>query len=492
MTALAPNHSNETRRSALINDDLAPVPAAQRTWRMWNFVALWVSMAACIPTYMLASSLIGGGMNWWQAVLTIFLGNAIVLVPMILNAHAGTRYGIPFPVYCRAAFGTVGANVPALLRALVACGWFGIQAWIGGNAIHEILAVFIPRMADAPPLAGLGISLPELACFLFFWGINMWVIHKGIHTIRVLLSIKAPLLIVLGLALLWWAYQNAGGFGPILSQPSAFDPGQPKSWQFFAFFVPALTGMIGFWATLSLNIPDFSRYAATQRDQALGQTIGLPPTMALYSFIGVAVTSATTIIYGTTIWDPVQVLTKFTNPIVLIVAMIALCIATLATNIAANVVSPANDFAQLAPQRISFRTGGYITGVIGVLIMPWKLVADPSGYIFTWLVGYSALLGPIAGILIADYFVLRRTVLNADALYDPDGEYRYTNGYSLAGLGALALAVLPNLPGFLVHVKLIPRESVPAFLVTSYDYAWFIGFGIAFAAYLVLRKLSSK
>ncbi len=492
MTALAPNYSNETRRSALINDDLAPVPAAQRTWRMWNFVALWVSMAACIPTYMLASSLIGGGMNWWQAVLTIFLGNAIVLVPMILNAHAGTRYGIPFPVYCRAAFGTVGANVPALLRALVACGWFGIQAWIGGNAIHEILAVFIPRMADAAPLAGLGISLPELACFLFFWGINMWVIHRGIHTIRVLLSIKAPLLIVLGLALLAWAYQNAGGFGPILSQPSAFDPGQPKSGQFFAFFVPALTGMIGFWATLSLNIPDFSRYAATQRDQALGQTIGLPPTMALYSFIGVAVTSATTIIYGTTIWDPVQVLTKFTNPVVLIVAMIALCIATLATNIAANVVSPANDFAQLSPQRISFRTGGYITGVIGVLIMPWKLVADPSGYIFTWLVGYSALLGPIAGILIADYFVIRRTVLNADALYDPDGEFRYTNGYSLAGLGALALAVLPNLPGFLVHVKLIPRESAPAFLVTSYDYAWFIGFGIAFAAYLALRKISSN
>ena len=471
--------------SSLSNDDLDPVPASRRSWTVWNFAALWISMAACIPTYMLASSLIGGGMNWWQAILTIFLGNLIVLIPMVLNAHAGTRYGIPFPVYCRAAFGTLGANVPALLRALVACGWFGIQTWIGGNAIAQILGVFVPSVAKAAPIAALDISAPQLACFLFFWAINMWVIHRGIHTIRVLLSIKAPLLIALGLALLWWAYDRAGGFGPMLSQPSAFDPGQPKAGQFFSFFVPALTGMIGFWATLSLNIPDFSRYARTQRDQVIGQAIGLPPTMALYAFIGVAVTSATTIIYGETIWDPVAVLTKFTNPVVLIVAMLALCIATLATNIAANVVSPANDFAHLAPRRISFRTGGYITGVIGVLIMPWKLVTDPSGYIFTWLVGYSALLGPIAGILIADYFIIRRTELDLIALYDPAGEYC---GYSIPGLAALTLAVLPNLPGFCVHVKWLSPSRVPHFLVSSYDYAWFIGFAVAFAAYLVLHK----
>ncbi len=476
----------------LENADLAPVPPDQRTWSMWNFAALWISMAACIPTYMLASSLIGGGMNWWQAIGTIFLGNVIVLIPMVLNAHAGTRYGIPFPVYCRAAFGTRGANVPALLRALVACGWFGIQTWIGGNAIFQILAVFLPALAKAQPLGALGISMPQLVCFLFFWGINMWVIYKGIHTIRVLLSIKAPLLVALGLVLLWWANANAGGFGPILAQPSAFDVGQPKAGQFFAFFVPALTGMVGFWATLSLNIPDFSRYARTQRDQVLGQAIGLPPTMALYSFIGVAVTSATTIIYGETIWDPVNVLTRFTNPAVLVLAMISLCIATLATNIAANVVSPANDFAHLAPRRISFRAGGYITGVIGVMMMPWKLVADPSGYIFTWLVGYSALLGPIAGILIADYFVLRRTQLDLAALYRADGEYRFTNGYSIAGLAALVVAILPNLPGFLVNVKWLRKDAVPAALVSSYDYAWFIGFAVAFIVYLALRKISVK
>ena len=279
----------ELQSSKLFNADLAPVPPSQRRWRVGSFAALWISMSACIPTYMIASSLIGGGMNWWQAILTIFLGNLIVLIPMVLNAHAGTLYGIPFPVYCRASFGTVGANVPALLRALVACGWFGIQTWIGGNAIYKILGVFFPSMVSVPANP-FGITPAQFVCFLFFWGINMLVVYKGINCIRWLLNIKAPLLIALGLLLLFWAHSKAGGFGPILSQPSAFGPGQPRNGQFWPYFFPALTGMIGFWATLSLNIPDFSRYAVTQRDQALGQALGLPLTMALYSFIGVAVT----------------------------------------------------------------------------------------------------------------------------------------------------------------------------------------------------------
>jgi NCS1 family nucleobase:cation symporter-1 len=449
-------------------------------------------MSACIPTYMLASSLIGGGMNWSQAIFTIFLGNLIVVIPMILNAHAGTRYGIPFPVFCRASFGVRGANIPALMRAFVACGWFGIQTWIGGNAIYKIMSVFMPSLGAGSTSNFLGITFAQFLCFMFFWGINMLVVYKGIDCIRWLLNIKAPLLIALGLMLLWWAYKNAGGFGPILAQPSAFAPGQPKAGQFFAFFVPALTGMIGFWATLSLNIPDFSRYAVSQRDQVIGQALGLPLTMALYSFIGVAVTSATTIIYGQTIWDPVDVLTHFTNPIVLVVAMLALCIATLATNIAANVVSPANDFSHLAPHKISFRMGGLITGVVGIVMMPWKLVADPSGYIFTWLVGYSALLGPIGGIMIADYYVLRRRRLHLGALYRSDSEYRYTNGFSIIAIVSLIVAILPNLPGFLATVKLVDPTSVPAFFVRLYDYAWFVGFAIAFVVYLVLRKLTKR
>src|SRR5437867_8311378 len=502
----------ELSDSKLFNADLAPVPPAGRKWRLGSFAALWISMSACIPTYMLASSLIGGGMNWWQAILTIFLGNLIVLIPMVLNAHAGTHYGIPFPVYCRASFGTKGANIPALLRALVACGWFGIQTWIGGNAIYKILAVFVPSLASAP-VNSFGITFPQFLCFLFFWGINMLVVYKCIDCIRWLLNIKAPLLIALGLVLLFWAYHRAGGFGHILSQPSALAPGQRKSGQFFAFVFPALTGMIGFWATLSLNIPDFSRYAVSQRDQVLGQALGLPLTMALYSFIGVAVTSATTIIYGQTIWDPVDVLTRFTNPVVLVVAMVALCIATLATNIAANVVSPANDFAHLAPRHISFRLGGLITGLIGVLMMPWKLVADPNGYIFTWLIAYSALLGPIGGILIADYFVYRRRRLNLPALYREQGEYRFTGGFSLVALVAFILGVLPSLPGFLVQVqvldgakvgpmlqpilghaglaKVLNPEAVATFLLRLYSYAWFVGFAVAFLMYLAGRRLAA-
>lgn len=486
----APDVEADLATSHLYNEDLAPVPGDARKWGVLSFAALWISMSACIPTYMLASSLIGGGMNWWEAVLTIFLGNVIVLVPMVLNAHAGTKYGIPFPVFCRASFGTTGANIPAVLRALVACGWFGIQTWIGGDAIFKILGVFAPSILTGAPLPLLGISFAHLLCFLFFWGINMWVIYRGIETIRFLLNIKAPLLIALGLLLLWWAWRAAGGFGPILSQPSAFDAGQPKAGQFWGYFFPALTGMIGFWATLSLNIPDFSRYARTQRDQVVGQALGLPLTMALYSFIGVAVTSATAIIYGETLWNPVDVLTRFQNPVVLVVALVALCIATLATNIAANVVSPANDFAQLSPRRVTFRIGGYITGVIGILMMPWKLVADPSGYIFTWLIAYSALLGPIGGIMIADYFVWRRKELNLAGLYSATGGYSYRGGISWVAVAALLAGALPSLPGFLVAVQAIDGAGFPGLLLDLYHYAWFVGFGLAFVVYLALRKVA--
>jgi NCS1 family nucleobase:cation symporter-1 len=460
---------------------------------MLSFAALWISMSACIPTYMLASGLIDPkiGMNWSQAILTIFFANLIVLIPMILNAHAGTKYGIPFPVYCRASFGTLGANVPAILRALVACGWFGIQTWIGGEAIYKI-CVTVFNLHPEVATNRLGITGGQFFCFLFFWGINMWVIYRGIDTIRFLLNIKAPLLILLGLLFLWWAYRRAGGFGPMLSQPSAFDAGQAKAGQFWAYFFPSLTGMVGFWATLSLNIPDFSRYAKTQRDQIAGQALGLPLTMALYSFIGVAVTSATTVIFGTTIWDPVDVLTHFDNKVVLVFAMVALCVATLATNIAANVVSPANDFSHLSPRKISFRTGGFITGFIGIFMMPWKLLANPHIYIFQWLGGYGALLGPIGGILIADYFVCRRCKLNVTELYKANGEYRFTNGFSYVAIITFLLGVLPSLPGFLVSVKVLDPAHVPAALVGLFDYSWFIGFGVAFVVYLALRKIAPK
>jgi NCS1 family nucleobase:cation symporter-1 len=480
--------------SAFYSPDMAPTTRADRKWGLKDIAALWVSMSACITTYTLASSLIAKGMNWWQAVLTIFLGNVIVLIPMVLNAHAGTKYGIPFPIYCRASFGLLGANVPALLRALVACGWFGIQTWIGGEAIYKILEKAFPSWQELSKLPGLDINPAQFACFLFFWGVNLFIIYRGIESIRFLLNVKAPLLILLGLALLAWAYREAGGFGPILSQPAKF----ATAAAFWAFFMPALTGAVGYWATLSLNIPDFTRYAYSQRDQVLGQALGLPTTMALYSFIGVAVTSAALLIYPTEsadrLWDPVYLISKFTNPLVLIVALFALSLATLATNIAANVVSPANDFAHLAPRYVSFRTGGLITGIIGILIQPWKLYADPSGYIYTWLIAYSALLGAVGGVLIADYFLLRRTRLDLPGLYRKEGPYWYWGGVNPLALIALGAGIAPCVPGFLAVVgwASFPSGGIGDVLARMYDYAWFISFAVAFVLYAAVMALRGR
>lgn len=473
----------------LTNPDLAPVPPEKRTWSQWHIAALWVGMAVCISTYTLASGLIAQGMNWWQAVAAVLLGNVIVLIPMTLNAHPGTAYGIPFPVLLRASFGTLGANIPAMSRALVSCGWLGIQTWIGGSAIYQTAAVMLGfDPAAKVPLGFLGISGGELVCFLIFWLINVYFIWRGMDSIKWMEAWSAPFLLLVGIALLGWAVTAAKGFGPIFAQPSKFT----SSAEFWPVFGAGVTAMVGYWATLSLNIPDFSRYARSQRDQAVGQALGLPLTMAFYSFIGIAVTSATVVVFGHPIWDPVELVAKFNNPALSAVALLALAVATLSTNIAANVVSPANDFSNLAPHRISFRTGGLIAAVIGILILPWKLYADPTGYIFTWLIGYSALLGPVAGIMIADYFIHRKRRLNVEALYQADGEYTYRRGFSVVGLGTLIVAVLPNLPGFLAAVGAVDKATLPVVLATSYNYAWFTGFGIALAVYTVWRRLAPK
>jgi NCS1 family nucleobase:cation symporter-1 len=478
--------NTEINSSSLYSKDLAPVPITKRTWNTWNYAALWISMSLCIPTYMLASSLIGGGMNWWQAILTIFLGNTVVLIPMILNGRAGAKYGIPFPVFARASFGVKGANIPALLRAIVACGWFGIQTWIGGFALYQMLRLWIPSLETLPQIfpVWFGLATGPAITFFLFWLLNMYIVWLGVESIKKLLVFKAFLLPLAALALLFWAISASKGLGPILAQPSKFTSGA----QFFNFFFPALTGMVGFWATLSLNIPDFTRYAKSQRAQIVGQAIGLPPSMTLFAFIGVAVTSATMIIYGTTIWDPVVLAGKFENRLLVSVAMIAVIISTLATNIAANIVSPANDFANLAPKKISFKTGGLITGIVGVLIFPWKLIADPTGYIFTWLVGYSSLLGPIGGIMIADYYFIRKQQLNTADLYKHRGEYSFTNGIHYQALTALLLGIIPNIPGFLTTIKVISANAVPAWVSGLYNYAWFVGFFVSGVSYMLMTK----
>ena len=472
--------------SPLYNEDIAPIGAKDRKWGMFDIAALWVGMAVCIPSYMLAASLIQQGMNWWQAMLTIMFGNIIVLGPMIANAHAGTKYGIPFPVYCRAAFGTLGAHIPSVLRGLVACGWFGIQAWIGGFAIYQGLLVFWPGLAEMSLIGGLGINAAQFSCFLFFWALNMGIVWRGMESIRHIEDYAAPVLIVMALGLLAWAYFAAGGFGEMLSRPSEFGVGGAKEGQFWKVFVPGLTGMVGFWATLSLNIPDFSRHAHDQREQIMGQALGLPTTMTFIAFIGVAVTSATVVIFGgDPIWDPVVILGKFKNPIVVLLAMLALTLATLSTNLAANVVSPAVGFSNLAPKRISFKVGALITGVIGIVIQPWKLVADPTGYIFTWLIGYSALLGSIAGVMLADYFWVRKTELDLDALYDEKGVYAYTSGFNPVAVFALVLGIAPCVPGFLGTIKVM---EVSGFWMNLYSYAWFVSFGVSGVVYGLISK----
>ena len=568
--------------SPYANEDLLPTTFEERRWSLWHIAALWIGMAVCIPTYMLAAGLIASGMTWWQALVTITAGNTIVLLPMVLNGHAGTKYGIPFPVLLRAPFGILGANVPALLRGLVACGWFGIQTWIGGHALYALTRVLVPAVGEAPPIGGLGLNAWEAAAFLLFWALNVWIAWSGTERIKWLESWAAPMLLVIGMALFGWVLTAPGGLGralefsgqfarpslmvegggavvrplaedgrvratevrvaagptqaearaalsssawvPWMSGPIAITPagsagqgplhvaaevrdgagatspvltatgglGGPPTRSFWLLFLPGLTAMVGFWATLSLNMPDFTRFAKSQRDQAWGQILGLPTTMALFSFIGIVATCAAALRFKDVLvveavpWDPVALLSRFDEPLVVVISMIALAVATLTTNIAANVVAPAIGFSNLAPKWISFRVGALITGVIGILIMPWKLISSTQGYIFTWLIGYSALLGPVAGIMIADYWVVRRTRLETPALYQEGGEYWYRDGWRWATVAILALAVAPNVPGFLAAAGWVAPSAVPALFHSLYTYAWFVGFAIAFVAYAAL------
>ncbi|MFN8062390.1 MAG: NCS1 family nucleobase:cation symporter-1 [Vicinamibacterales bacterium] len=463
--------------SPLWNADLAPVPLHARTWTTYNYAALWVSMAHCIPTYMLASGLLASGMNWWQALLTILLGNVIVLAPILLNSHPGTKYGVPFPVFARAAYGTLGSNVPALMRALVACGWFGIQAWVGGEAMHTLFTSLWPGWPTALGPGFDGHTTTEWLSFLLFWGLNVFVIYRGMDLLREVENWAAPFVLVMTVVLLVWAVREAHGWGPLLGQPGRLESAR----DFLPVFVPSLTAMIGYWATLSLNMPDFTRFGRSQREQIVGQVVALPTTMAVFAAMGIMITSATTIIYGETIWDPVKLVGRFESPIVVAIAMFTAVVATLAVNIAANVVSPANDFANAFPRLISFKTGGLVTGILGIAIRPWRLLADPSGYIMSWLLGYSGGLGSIAGVLIVDYWIVRRRALALGDLYLPDGVYSYRGGWNWRAIVATAAGCAFAWGGLVV----------PA-LAPLYDYAWFVGLAVSGVVHWALSYASAR
>jgi len=467
--------------SRLLNADLAPVPEGERSWKLWHFVSLWVGMSVCIPTYMLAAVMIESGLTWRQSLLAIFLGNAIVLFPLVINGFAGARYGIPFPVFARASYGLTGAHIPSLLRSVVACGWFGIQTWIGGLAISALIGML---WAGWTSLGGdwslMGHGAPEYAGFLIFWLVNVYFVWAGTESIKWLETLAAPFLIAMGLALLLWATGAAGGIRVILTESdrlaaSRQDLGAAAF--VLTLFIPWLTAMVGFWATLSLNIPDFTRYAVSQRDQMAGQAVGLLVTMPLFSFIGVAVTAATVILFGEAIWNPVDLVSRLAaergSLLLGVVAMLAIVVATLSTNIAANVVSPANSFSNLAPRRIGFRAGGMIAAGIGILIVPWKLLDLYQ----TWLITYSGLLGAVGGVILCDYIFVRGFRLNVDALYTEGSEYAYAAGFNRAALAATLAGIGVAFIGL-----------VTPGLRFLFDGAWFSGAGTAGIVYWWLMR----
>ncbi|MEW5926620.1 MAG: NCS1 family nucleobase:cation symporter-1 [Gemmatimonadota bacterium] len=472
----------ELPAGALTSPDLAPTPPERRTWNLWHIASLWVGMSVCIPSYMLAAGMIQAGLGWRMALLAVLLGNAIVWVPLVVNAHAGTRYGIPFPVYARASFGTRGAHVPAVLRAVVACGWFGIQTWVGGMAIDVILATLWPGWAG---LGGgwtwMGHGLPRYLAFLLFWAMNLWFVWKGTEGIRWLETLAAPLLIAAGLALLGWAVDASGGWSRMLGGADALSGGGGLGSGFAAgLFLPWVTAMVGYWATLSLNISDFTRYARSQRDQTVGQALGLLTTMPLFAFIGIAVTSATVLVYGEAIWNPVELVARLTreggSAWLGIVSMVVIAVATLTTNIAANIVSPAFTLANLAPRRIGFRAGGVIAAVVGLLILPWKLLELYQG----WLLTYGGLLGAVGGVILCDYALVRRGRLDVRGLYDEHGPYRYRDGVNPRALAALAAGVLVALLGL----------AAPG-LRFLFDGAWFSATLVSLAVYYALMRPSA-
>jgi NCS1 family nucleobase:cation symporter-1 len=492
--------------SPLHNEDLAPVPIAKRNWTTYNYVALWIGMAHNIPTWGLAAGLVLLGMAWYQAIFTIMVANIIVLLPMLLNSHAGTKYGIPYPVFARASFGVFGANLPALMRAGVACGWFGIQTWIGGTAIFTVMGAIFGAdswWTTATPIAiGFGGAQPWTVwlSFAVFWALNIFIIWRGMDAVRRFENWAAPFVLIVAVVLLIGMTFKAGGLGPLLEDHGTVGWSLDKFW--FGLFPPALMGMIAFWSTLSLNMPDFTRFGKSQRTQAIGQALGLPTTMTVFPLIAVLVTSAALVVFPgedpANLFNPVYLVGLMNDGsalglIVVLLSLVTLGVATLSVNVAANIVSPSYDFSNAWPKRISFRTGGIITGVVGILIQPWMLYSNPDTYIFTWLGTYGGATGAIAGVLIADYWYLRKTKLNLADLYRTNGEYRYSRGWNWYAVIALVVGIVLAIGGsYSAGGQPFPADGIIPFLKPLADYSWVVGLIVSFLAYVALMRLAPR
>jgi NCS1 family nucleobase:cation symporter-1 len=450
---------DDLRNSPRYNDDIAPTRAEQRTWTRWNVASLWVGMAICVPTYTLGGVLTAYfGLSVSEALWTILVANIIVLIPLTLNAYPGTRYGIPCPVVLRASFGIIGSNVPSLIRALVACGWFGIQTLFGGIAIHLMLAAMFDSWAA---LGGTG----EVIGFFIFWVANVAVVIRGSESIKHLEALAAPLLLLVAVGLFFWAMPKIS-ISEVLAVPASRPAGAPVG----SYFMAALTAMVGFWATLSLNIPDFSRFARSQRAQVTGQIIGLPLTMFLFAGLGVVLTAASAELVGETVSDPINLIGRIDSPFWVVVSMLIIILATISTNTAANIVSPTNVFQNVAPRYINENRGVMLTGIVGIALMSWELLiklgwleSDVSleSLYSNWLVGYSSLLGPIAGIMVVDYFLIKKQTYDLLALYQDNAGYPAWNRS-----GFIA---------FLIPVGLTIIAITTGKLSWFYTYGWFTG-----------------
>jgi len=458
------------------NDDIAPTRAEQRTWTKWNVASLWVGMAICVPTYTLGGVLTAYfGLSVAEALWTILIANIVVLIPLTLNAYPGTKYGIPCPVVLRASFGIVGSNVPALIRAIVACGWFGVQTLFGGIAIHLLLSALFPAWAA---LGGTG----EVLGFFLFWIANVTVVIRGAEAIKHLEALAAPLLLIVAIGLVVWALPKVS-IGEVLATPAT----RPKGAPLIGYFMAGLTAMVGFWATLSLNIPDFSRFSESQRAQIVGQIIGLPLTMLLFSGLGVLLTAASMELVGETISDPVNLVGRIDNTAWVVLSMLMIVLATISTNTAANIVSPTNSFQNVAPQHISETRGVLITGVIGILLMSWEL-GQKLGWLDTnisleslysnWLIGYSSLLGPIAGIMVVDYFLVKNQSYDLIALYKDGAGYPAWNRAGFIAFG--------------IPVALTVVAITTGLLSWFYTYGWFTGSILGGLLYYVLARGAAR
>jgi NCS1 family nucleobase:cation symporter-1 len=446
----------------LWNDDLRPCTVAEHDWSARRFASLWAGMCLCIPTYSLASGMIALGMNWYEAVLTIFAGSAIVLIPILLVSHAGTRYGFPYPVFARLWFGTRGAHVPALARAIIGAGWFGINAWFGGLAIDAIVGHIFPLWVEWWPHTGVA--------FAAFWLLNVAVATRGPQAIGRLASISAPTLAVAAIALFIWGASAMGSVPRMLAAPATLHGGA-----FWSSFVPSVIGVVAFWATLALNIPDYTRYATSQRAQLRGQLV-MPFVMAIFAFIGIAVTSASEFISGKPLWNPVDLIVTFPLPVVIIGGLVVV-LSSITINVGANVMAPARAFENLWPSRVNFALGAVATGLLSLLMQPWAVLASFHNYVFTWLGTYGTLLGPFDGIAIADYWLVRQLRLSLAELYAPSGRYDYKGGWNIRAIAALIVGWIPPLLG-LVFEPL-------AFL---WGAGWFFSIIVAGLAYALFMR----